>query len=39
MFILHNYGVPSKIANLNMQSYEKLRKVSNADLQFLSSIG
>lgn len=28
MFILHNYGVPSKITNLNTQSYEKLRKES-----------
>ena len=28
MYILSNYGIPSKIANLNIQSYENLRKVS-----------
>ena len=29
MFLLHNYGIPNKIANMNTQSYEKLRKISN----------
>lgn len=28
MYILHNYGVPSKIANINAQSYENIRKCS-----------
>ena len=28
MYLLHNYGVPSKIANMNSQSYENLRKTS-----------
>lgn len=28
MYLLHNYGVPSKIANMNAQSYENLRKTS-----------
>ena len=27
-YILHNYGVPSKIANMNMNSYENIRKLS-----------
>ena len=29
MYILHNYGIPSKIMNINIQSYEKLRKESH----------
>lgn len=29
MYILHNYGITSKIANINTQSYEKLRKESH----------
>lgn len=29
MYLLHNYGIPNKIANMNTQSYEKLRKISN----------
>lgn len=29
MYLLHNYGIPNKIANMNIQSYEKLRKISN----------
>lgn len=28
MYILHNYGIPSKIANINAQSYENIRKCS-----------
>ena len=28
MCILHNYGIPSKIMNINIQSYENLRKES-----------
>ena len=28
MYILHNYGVPNKIMNINIQSYENLRKES-----------
>ena len=28
MYILHNYGIPSKIANINIQSYENIRKCS-----------
>ena len=29
MYILHNYGIPSKIMNINIQSYENLRKESH----------
>ena len=29
MFLLHNYGIPSKIANMNSQSYELMRKTSH----------
>ena len=29
MYILHNYGTPSKIMNINIQSYENLRKESH----------
>ena len=29
MYILHNYGIPSKIANINIQSYDNLRKESH----------
>ena len=29
MYILHNYGIPSKIININIQSYENLRKESH----------
>ena len=28
MYILRNYGIPSKIANINAQSYENIRKCS-----------
>lgn len=28
MYLLHNYGIPSKIANMNIQSYNNLRKES-----------
>ena len=28
MYILHNYGIPNKIMNINIQSYENLRKES-----------
>ena len=28
MFLLRNYGIPSKIANMNIQSYDLLRKTS-----------
>jgi len=28
MFLLHNYGIPSKIANMNIQSYDLLRRTS-----------
>lgn len=28
MYILHNYAIPSKIKNMNIQSYENLRKES-----------
>ena len=28
MYLLHNYGMPSKIANMNIQSYNNLRKES-----------
>lgn len=28
MHILHNYGIPNKIANINAQSYENIRKCS-----------
>lgn len=28
MYLLHNYGIPSKIANMNIQSYNNLRKGS-----------
>ena len=28
MYILHNYGIPSKICNINSQSYEILRGIS-----------
>ena len=26
MYILHNYGIPNKIMNINIQSYENIRK-------------
>ena len=29
MYILHNYAIPSKIMNINIQSYENLRKESH----------
>ena len=29
MYILHNYGIPNKIMNVNIQSYENLRKESH----------
>ena len=29
MYILHNYGIPNKIMNINIQSYENLRKESH----------
>lgn len=29
MYIFHNYGIPSKIMNINIQSYENLRKESH----------
>ena len=29
MYLLHNYGIPSKIANMNIQSYNNLRKESH----------
>ena len=29
MYILHNYAIPSKIININIQSYENLRKESH----------
>ena len=29
MYILHNYGIPSKIMNINIQSYENLKKESH----------
>ena len=29
MYILHNYGIPAKIANINAQSYENIRKCSH----------
>ena len=29
MYILHNYGVPNKITNINIQSYENLKKESH----------
>ena len=29
MYILRNYGIPSKIANINAQSYENIRKCSH----------
>ena len=29
MFLLHNYGIPSKIANMNIQSYDLIRKASH----------
>lgn len=32
MYILHNYGVPDKIMNINIQSYEHLRKKSRGHL-------
>ena len=28
MYLLHNYGIPSKIANMNIQSYNNLRRES-----------
>ena len=28
MYILHNYGIPNKIMNINIQSYENIRKCS-----------
>lgn len=32
MFLLHNYGVPGKIANMNSQSYDLLRRASRGSL-------
>ena len=29
MYILHNYGIPNKIMNINIQSYENLKKESH----------
>jgi transposase len=29
MYILHNYGIPNKIMNINIQSFENLRKESH----------
>ena len=29
MYLLHNYGVPDKIANMNIQSYQNIRKESH----------
>lgn len=29
MYIFHNYGIPSKIMNINIQSYENLKKESH----------
>lgn len=29
MYILHNYGIPNKIMNINIQSYENIRKESH----------
>lgn len=29
MYILHNYGIPSKIVNMNIQSFDNLRRISH----------
>lgn len=32
MYILHNYAIPSKIININIQSYENIRKESHGHM-------
>ena len=38
MYILKNYGIPSKIANMNIQSFDHLRKVSHGHFSLAKSL-
>ena len=38
IYILKNYGIPSKIANMNIQSFDHLRKVSHGHFSLAKSL-